>query len=518
MNCRLKHKLFLMIILCHVCLIRSFSQDYFNLRLSFSHPSIWNISNSILPQNDGYVIVGVTGTPENFYWHRIGVLKVDHQGNEQWAKIIGSDTEEYYGGYPGSTKVLQDSNYLYVGSKGCYSNELFYNKGLLVKFDSNWDVSWILDYGDKIPPIDTSIAFFQFDICPDNSFIVTGLEYYFGSYSKPILTKIDSQGTVLWTKRFGSNVVHEGRSIACTSDSGFVIGTYKYTPGQPYTADPIIYKTDSLGNIEWTKNLGGPYMDYYPTVKMAPDGSIIVATCYADSMRTPTKAYRRVNLINLDNNGNIIWNKKYGKSTIRNYLSNIEITNDNEYICTGLIYTVEEPEISGWIFKANANGDSIWYRTYEHINGKDSENILYDIKLTIDNGFISCGYMYPLPPDTGRQDIWLLKLDSVGCDTPGCDPTVGIKHYHIEAADPSNIKIFPNPVSDHINCQLSTVNCQLSILIVDIFGKKIDEIKIPEGQKEVEINVSSYPQGIYIAVLKDPKGIIARQKFVVARP
>ncbi|MEA3479794.1 MAG: T9SS type A sorting domain-containing protein, partial [Bacteroidota bacterium] len=311
--------------------------------------------------------------------------------------------------------------------------------------------------------------------------------------------------------------VHEGRSVATTSDSGFVVGTYKYTPGQPYTADPIIYKTDCLGNIEWTKNLGGPYMDYYPTVKMAPDGSIIVATCYADSMLSPDRAYRRINLINLDNNGNILWNRKYGESVIKNFLSNIEITIDNNFICTGYIYTIEKPELSGWIIKIDANGDSIWYRTYEHINGKDSENRLKDIKPTDDNGYISCGFIYPLPPDTGRQDIWLLKLDSIGCDTPGCDPTVGIKDYHIGAADQVNIQIFPNPSKDLIYCQLSTVNCQLSILIVDIYGRKIDEIKIPEGQKEVEITVSSYPQGIYIAVLQDARGIIGRKKFVVGR-
>ena len=109
-------------------MIKSFSQDYFNLRLSFSHPSIWNISNSILPQNDGYAIIGVTGTPENFYWHRIGILKVDNEGNEQWVETIGSDSEEYYGGYPGSTKILNNQEYLFCGSNGCFFDDLFYHK------------------------------------------------------------------------------------------------------------------------------------------------------------------------------------------------------------------------------------------------------------------------------------------------------------------------------------------------------------------------------------------------------
>jgi len=73
-------------------------------------------------------------------------------------------------------------------------------------------------------------------------------------------------------------------------------------------------------------------------------------------------------------------------------------------------------------------------------------------------------------------------------------------------------------LQDQINCQLSIVNCQLSILIIDIYGRQVEEIAVPKGQEEFQINLSSYPQGIYIAVLRDDKGVIGRKKFVVARP
>ncbi|MBU2651106.1 MAG: T9SS type A sorting domain-containing protein [Bacteroidetes bacterium] len=517
------------ILLAYFVLISVFilpAQDYFSKRLSFYHPPTWNTTHSILPQNDGYVIVGITGDTVDFYWHQIGLLKIDLQGNEVWTKIVKSETGDYYCGYPGSTKMRADSTYFYAGSKGCISNDLFYHKGLLIKFDSNWDVIWINEYGDKIMPLDTSITFLQLNICPDSSMIVSGIEYYFGDNSKAILSKIDKEGKMLWTRRFSNGGINEGRSVVRASDGGYVLGNYRYIPGQSITADPIIYKTDSLGNTEWTKNLGGPYMDYYPTVNISQDGNITIATCYADSMFSIDKAYSRINVLKINNYGTIIWNNKYGVSSIRKFLQNIKNSYNETLISIGFNYTHEYPEVSGWVFKIDNDGDSLWYRQYYIIKGKDSENYFYDIVNTNDHGYMLGGYIYPIMPDTGTQDIWILKLDSVGCDTPGCDPTVGIKRIPgIKNKD--DLFIFPNPASEEINCLIhrsfpSSTKAYGggsseggSIYLYDIWGRLIESVKIPSGQSQIRIDVSDYTPGVYFVVLKEGKVVLGRKKVVV---
>jgi hypothetical protein len=48
-----------------------------------------------------------------------------------------------------------------------------------------------------------------------------------------------------------------------------------------------------------------------------------------------------------------------------------------------------------------------------------------------------------------------------------------------------------------------------------MFGRKQEEIQIPKGQKELQIDVSDYHQGIYIAVLRSEREMLDRKKFVV---
>ncbi len=86
-----------------------------------------------------------------------------------------------------------------------------------------------------------------------------------------------------------------------------------------------------------------------------------------------------------------------------------------------------------------------------------------------------------------------------------------------ENVEENQIELYPNPTSHYMNIRFSLFDTRYSLFIYDIFGRTIDEIIIPPGQKESRVNVSGYPEGIYIAVLRNDTGIIAREKFEVIR-
>ena len=77
--------------------------------------------------------------------------------------------------------------------------------------------------------------------------------------------------------------------------------------------------------------------------------------------------------------------------------------------------------------------------------------------------------------------------------------------------------IFPNPTSSFIDCKLQIKNCNITLCIFDIFGRKVKEIKVPKGQQQLKVNVSNWYNGLYIAVFRNNKKIIAKQKFMVLR-
>jgi len=79
------------------------------------------------------------------------------------------------------------------------------------------------------------------------------------------------------------------------------------------------------------------------------------------------------------------------------------------------------------------------------------------------------------------------------------------------------LDIYPNPATHTLNIRYSTSNIRYSICIFDLIGRQIYEIRIPAKEEGIQVDVSSYPAGIYFVVIKDEIGILARRKFVVLK-
>ncbi len=107
-------------------------------------------------------------------------------------------------------------------------------------------------------------------------------------------------------------------------------------------------------------------------------------------------------------------------------------------------------------------------------------------------------------------------------NAPGCNSQaeveaacgiIGISENKEEQA----VYIYPNPSDHYVNIRYSLLDTRYSLLIYDCLGRKMDEINVPAGQEESQIDVSQYANGIYIAILEDNSGSFFKQKFVVAR-
>jgi hypothetical protein len=67
-------------------------------------------------------------------------------------------------------------------------------------------------------------------------------------------------------------------------------------------------------------------------------------------------------------------------------------------------------------------------KEYTLLNGNGSDHLINDIRPTSDGGFICVGTLYPGAPDTGFQDMWLLKIDSNGCADTACSLITGVSN------------------------------------------------------------------------------------------
>lgn len=516
----MKHKIsFLILITILVGSNICSQQVYFNNRYDLYSVGSWDAVDNCIEVADGYIVSGGTGHPLNYSWHVIAFTLLNTNGEIIWTKLLGDTLAQYYNGYPGSLIQLIDGNYCFGGGKR-YFGDTIKDVAIICKLDQNLDTLWLKEYGNTDNIIDTVNIGNQVKELNNSDLILVGSQYYYGIISKHLLICTDSMGNKLWEKTYGSTGISLAYSVIQTTDGGFAIGGFWYVPGSTvYTGDPIVIKTDSLGNKEWQKNLGGPFQDSKGILCNSTNSNFAIASMYADSLVGIDHYYRRLHVSKCDIGGNMIWDKKYGESKTHNYLTNIRSLADGSFIISGLI-TTDFPHKSGWLMKLSADGDSLWYRLYDNLTGAMSENRLYDVIPTSDNGFLACGYVFPMQPDTGTQDAWVIKLDSMGCDTPGC--ATGVYIPIPQTVENEAFLLYPNPASSALNCRLQIASpafgmadCRSSLFIYDMFGRKQEEIQITKGQKQVQIDVSSYSPGIYLAVLKNKKTILGQRKFVV---
>jgi hypothetical protein len=298
----IKSKNYLLIIVLIVFLSRAgISQPWYFNNL-YNPNNTWCAGLSIESDSSGYMACAISGDVYNYY--QICITKLANDGTLLYFKNFGQSGMDYYPGENGAFKQDDQGRYYLFGSVDYFN---YIVKGLFIYFDVNGDTIFSRKYESLYT---TRLAGRNCVKTHDNGFILTGDENITDSSGVDFyILKIDSLGNEEWRDHYGMNNGDIPYSIIQTPDLGYAIGGLTFS-GPQITYDPLIIKTDSLGELEWMLNLGGEYKDDKAVVCNTLDSCIMVLTAYADSMRTPEHAYTKINLIKISINGEIIWNKK----------------------------------------------------------------------------------------------------------------------------------------------------------------------------------------------------------------
>ena len=471
--------------------------------------------------NHYYGLFGTWAPPD--YWYKIGVFKMDLEGNLLDWKIIGKEGHDFFAGSIGGTLIqTNDGNLAFA----CHVGYGSIGYGTLVKLNFNLDTIWKKNYFTE-NELTLTIKVKQAN---DGGYIIVGhVKLEQGTYYNALILRTDSQGNELWHKDYGGNWAEQATDVIETPDGGYLIGGYFWKPGYDQKLDAMVIKTDSLGNEEWTKYYGNPNVDdNMALLAMADDGNYLVATVYGNVIFAPTARSGRPCIIKVDSVGNIINVAQIGPNRLNLYLKNFRKINEG-YILTGFSKETDTSTFqyfSGWTMKLNNNLDSIWYRDFLH-EDENWENYLYDTYPTGDNGYISIGMTHP---DLGgtTEKMWIIKVDSMGCDTPGC--ATGVQVFYIPAEDQQELRVWPNPTSGMFQVsglpaaqagskpayrkgrfQVAGPNI---IRVYNSQGVKVEEVMVPEKVESFRVDASRYPNGLYYLQLISDDQVIDVTKFI----
>jgi hypothetical protein len=514
----MRHHAILLILL----LIILNAQSQFTYFEKMYNNDAWSVALSIVEMDSGYVMVGVSGENVNQYqFKRVVLTAIDDKGNQLWWKIYGEDFHHYYAG--GSRGCISTSDGGFAIS-GTIDNG-YSAVGSLMRFDSNGDSLWCRRYGDTV---EVGLPVVSFELCqelPDKGFIITGQIQWTGTNSDVLLVRTDSLGNMEWSNYYGDEDWWESpASIAQLPGGDFLVGITKQTLLiNNFENDAGLIKIDSLGNKKWLKYYNGPFENRQAIVELANDGNYLVGSCYGEWQEYVDYPWQKVWLFKTDTAGNVLWDKKYGEKPFTGWCASIEENENGDIILGGTAYYLDEYGDKAWIFKADQDGDSIWMRHYLHY--PEWINELWDFRICSDHGIIFAGQTW-MPEE--YQVIWVMKLDSIACDSAGCDTTVWIREVlGIETPRHEGMELWPNPCRETLNLQISMPDALKSlsdegvnyeIIVVDFLGRQvISEPVVFKRAGSWQIDVSSLPTGIYMAILIEEQDVVSGGKFMIVR-
>ena len=308
----------------------------------------------------------------------------------EWSKTFGGT------GTDGLVSVQQtsDGGYILAGctdSYGAGSRDFW-----LVKTDSNGNKLWDMTFGGTECDVANSVQ-----QTSDGGYILTGKTSSYGAGNEDFwLVKTDSNGSKQWDKTFGGTNSDEAASVQQTSDGGYILAGFTTSYGGGFS-DFWLVKTDSDGNKEWDKTLGGSSYECAQSVQQTSDGGYILAGC-TDSYGAGSRDFW---LVKTDSNGNKLWDMTFG-GTECDVANSVQQTSDGGYILAG--YT--DPCGGGggscdiWLVKTDSDGDKEWDKTL----GGSSHESAYSVQQTSDGGYILAGYTDSY--GGGSCGAWLIKV------------------------------------------------------------------------------------------------------------
>ena len=243
------------------------------------------------------------------------------------------------------------------------------------------------------------------------------------------LSKYNTDGNLLWSKTYGGSQDDIGYSVIENNEGTLVIAGYSKSsdgevPSNLGMHDFFIFKTDSSGNIIWTKSNGFLSHDHAHKIINTSDGGYFVVG-YIDYAGLGRNVFGTLHGVGefygqkLDANGNKLWDKYFG-GTKNDRVFDVVEANDGGFVMAGFSesddFDVNDSHGSYdyWVVKVSAFGDLVWKKTY----GGSQIDQAYGIEKNINNTYIITGTSNSTDGDIssnkGANDVWVINIDDKG--------------------------------------------------------------------------------------------------------
>ena len=489
---------------------------------------------SVEQNADGDILVFSNGdyidTTTNLYWSSIvGVERFGADGTFLSEDTLWRPERTTYAGWSNCSTVLQDGRFVVAGSTQD-STPVGGSWIGIFWFEQDGTLSSSIELlGDSV----TEWIGYQLKSTPDGGFILTGVTTATG-VQDIFLLKTDSLGNVEWWQTYGHPTrLDYATSVDLAPGGGYYIGaTYPQLPNSGGQYVQWIMHTDEQGNSMWDHFDGDPTNETYSAAVLSTSaGDLVYAT---GKCVDQASAVFWLQLVKLAPNGEPLWERTYDADPVRTagFRSVAEVVSSGDLIACGDKWYQTDggfPYRKGILVRANSEGDSLWMREYFYYDSVlvDCQGVFRDVQPTPDGGFVvvgeTRGNINGNNPPGLSVDVWVVKVDSLGCIEPGCNIPLGITTQITNMGYALNV--YPNPVGPSMGEQLHVgihlpanfkTEGPLALTVMSMESKWVRQEAVPtSAPNEVALDMTGLAPGAYTVHLSDAHTWIAGKKFVI---
>ncbi len=386
-----------------------------------------DIAKSIVETLDGYIFCGYTNSTDYYidtlrgnydFW----VVRVDNFGDTLWSKTYGGTNFDL----ANSIVATPDSNFIIAGYSSSNDIDVHGNHGQndiwVIKINQNGDTVWTKSYGGN-----GSEFAYHIIKTKDDNFVIAGYSTSSNNgdviganvgYSDPWYVKINTNGTILWSKLYGESTYNDRAHKICQkTDSTLISSGYyqlRYSHCGGYHCSYIYYSYHDFGRLNLLDKDGNLISRKKP-VNYDPTQCYDVVNTL-DSQNIVLSKYNSTwHITKVNNLGNNIWNKSLAVSS-NNSPKSIVANNQGGYmICGNTNISLSAYDNHGssdyWTALLSSSGDTIFTKSF----GGTGYDDISDLITTSDGGYLMVGNTSSTDGDPGStsygmSDAWILRF------------------------------------------------------------------------------------------------------------
>lgn len=295
----------------------------------------------------GFIVSGSTngfgaGSYDDSY-----IIKINNTGTVQWEKrISGSSWDRFR-----DVVELSTGDFLLTGDDGSYSAGNL--DAHVVKISSTGNLIWIKNLGTSFREHSQSII-----ELPNGNYLLSGntCDNSSSNAAYPFIIKTTNSGTVIWGKEYNISTFFTDINETIMLNDGNLLNIGETRSSDLANHDIFLLKTDTNGTVIWSKKYGGTGNDIGVNIREKTNGELIISA-FTGSFGNANQLL----LINTDASGNAIWSKTYGGSSndeLDWWGKPMELLTTNEIIIAGGTMSYGAGNEDVYIVKTNECGES----------------------------------------------------------------------------------------------------------------------------------------------------------------